>query len=209
MRMRFLNAKTQVVRAAIYGLVAATIVGCGAPVALLANPDKDIVLKYIRPAGFKLDSTTVAWIDNPSVYINYQYKVHKALKDVPPSPEFVKKVEDEVKHLLTMLRKELPANLQTSMEKVGVERGDNYRIEIKPTVVDRLDEFIGMQVRLDVQVLNREGKKVWATGVSAKRGYNMVGIDFTNQDKAYIEKTLEVLLTRMRKAELLSDPVDM
>jgi hypothetical protein len=201
--MKFYSFKSGFLRYALYGLITATTAGCAAPVALLANPDKDILLPYIKPAGFKLTSTTIIWVENPSINIEYRYQVPKYMKDVPARPEMVEKVKNEALNLITVLRTEVPFKLLRSLEKSGVQRGDDYRIEMRPVSISHLDNHLGTQVRIDVKVMNREGKSVWTTPVFAKRGYNIVGIDFTNQDTAYTDNTIETLLTRMRKAELL------
>lgn len=191
-------------RCAFCSLIASLIAGCAAPVALLANPDKDFVLRYVKPAGFKLTSIKIVWIENPSIDIDYRYQAPNYLVNTSASPEMVKKIKDEAQHLITVLHTEVPVKLLKSLEKSGVQVGDDYRIEMKPMSINHLDNHLGTTAHIDVRILNREGKILWATPVFAKRGYNVIGIDFANQDSAYIDNVIQTLLIRMRKAELIS-----
>jgi hypothetical protein len=202
--MNFASLESQhFLRWAIYAVIGAMTAGCGAPVALLANPDEDIGLKYVRPAGFKLSGTKAVWIDNPSIHVTYGYKVQRGFENTPPSPALVKRVQDDARNLVTMLRSQMPGALQAALEKSGVQSGDDHKIEMQPTRAHHLDGNLGMQIMINVKVIDREGKSLWSTVVPAKRPYNVIGIDLKNQDKAYISTTLEMLLARMRKADLL------
>jgi hypothetical protein len=183
----------------------AVLCGCAAvPVALLANPDKDIVLPSIEPAGFRLSNATVVWIDYSSLPVKYEYLVPKALKDVPASIETVKSVERSAVVLVRMLQSNLPPGLEESLKGAGVPEGNDYLIELQAKDVTHFDDHLGTMVSINVQVKDRTGKAVWSTVIGARRPYSVIGIEFTNHDRAYIEFTLKQLMARLRKAELVA-----
>jgi hypothetical protein len=197
--MKSASLKSRLIQYAIHGVIWATMAGCSAPV---VDPDKDLDLRFGKPVGFQLTGTKIVWIDNPSIPITVSYKApRQGLFDStqpPPPPALVKRVEGDTSKLVAMLRRELPAALQAALDKAGVQPGDDYRIEMQPTGADNIR---GLRVFVTVKVITREGKNAWTTVLPAKPPSGVFGTE--NENRAYVENALELLLARMRKVELL------
>lgn len=191
---------------AMLGLISIACSGCALPVLILANPDQDILLKYEKPLGFKLTSASIAWEDATSIPIEFKYQVLASQKDRPPPPDpmLVKRIEDDVKRLVGVLKDNVPAKLRVTLDGAGVVTGGDYRITFKPTSATKFDNHLGLQIGVVVRISDVNGKIVWTTVLHAHRGYSVIGVDFTDKSDVYIENTLQMLLNRMRKAELVN-----
>lgn len=164
------------------------------------NPDAPPV----PAASFKLKQAQVAWSDNPSVRLNYNYVTRRDYPQ-PPSEDYKKRVGDHVGKILSILQEKSPEALAARLDKAGVGRGAAYTIKLTPMSLYRdATGWGGSGAVVRVSIVDQSGTTLWTIDMDANSGIHWAGAALAlPPDESYATDLAKGTVEAFRKAKLI------